>query len=319
MQKVILLCFICISLQSFSQYTYKNLEVNFSPGETTLKNYTYGNLRLYPIIAKQSFTDTFRHVGKYMTLKEALEKKKVVIMERLDGSTVNTLTIENVSSDTILIMAGEVIVGGKQNRIIGKDLLLVPKSGKIDISVYCVEAGRWENVSTGTNEFKSYYNAGSQSLRKTVEKKADQSEVWKEVDKLNSKNNTARGNSTKTYTAMASSTDFNNKMKGYLDFFKGKFANEKNVIGVIVVSGDKVIGVDMFATPDLFKSNFANFLNSYATEAVVNGNPVTATSSAVKTYMDKLLTSEAEQAKTIKEKGNIFTEKNKKIRVSSYE
>ena len=252
-----------------------------------------------------------------MNLKEALAKGKVIITEQLGNAQVNTLTIENISNDTIMIMSGEVITGGKQNRIIGKDLVLIPHSGKIDLSVYCVEAGRWENVSTGTNNFSGYFNVGSMSLRKTVDKSANQSAVWSKVDALNVANSTS--STTKTYTAINQSTDFTNKLKSYTDFFKSKFTNEKDVIGVIVVSGNKVLGCDMFATADLFKKNFENLLASYATEAIISGSAVTVNAETVKKYMDKLLSDEASQSSTIKEKGKVFVNEGKKMRVSSYE
>jgi hypothetical protein len=317
MKTLILFCSLCIAVCGFTQYTYTHLDVKFNLDETELKNYTYQNLRLYPVKARQSFTDSFRTVGKYMSLKEALAKGKVIITERLGGSTVNTLTIENISDDTVLVMSGEVITGGKQNRIIGKDLLLLPHSGKIDLSVYCVEAGRWENVSTGTNNFNGYFSVGSFGLRKTVDKAQDQSEVWKKVDDINKANNTS--SRTKTYTAIVKSDNYNQQLKAYTDFFKNKFANEKNVIGVVVVSGDKVLGCDMFATPDLFNKNFENLLSSYVTEAIISGAPVTTSAETVKAYMDKLLRSETEQASTIKEKGKVFISNGKKMRVSSYD
>ena len=309
---------VTISIGSLAQYTYEHLDVKLDLNANEIKNYTYENLRLYPILGKSSFRDTFIVIGKYIPLKDALEKKMVVISEMLGGGEVNTLSIENLSNDTIMIMAGEVITGGKQNRIIGKDLILPPHSGKVDISVFCVEAGRWENTSTGTNNFGGYYNVGSQSLRKNVEKKASQSEVWKEVDRTNALNSTSA--STKTYTAITTSESFNRNLKAYTDYFKNKFASEKNIVGVIVVSGDKVIGVDMFATNDLFAKNFANLLTAYATEAIIHGKKVTASTATVKTYMDKLMKSEDEQLKTINEKGKVFTNnKGKKVRVSSYE
>ncbi len=317
MKQLILIGCLCLSIASAAQYTYANLEVNFGYTETELKNYTYENLRLYPIKARQSFTDTFYKVGNYLSLKEALEKKKVIITEQLGGGAVNTLTIENISNDTIMIMAGEVITGGKQNRIVGKDLVLLPHSGKIDLSVYCVEAGRWENASTGTNQFQGYFNVGSMGLRKVVDKKQDQGAVWAKVDSINLLNST--GNSTKTYTGINSSEDFTKKLKAYTDFFKEKILAEQNVIGVVVVSGNKVLGCDMFATTDLFKNNFENLLASYATDAIISGATVTASVNTIKEYMDKLLTSEEEQSATVKEKGKVFVNDGKKMRVTSYE
>ena len=317
MKQLILIGCLSLSLAGVAQYTYKNLDINFGYTEAQLKNYTHENLRLYPIKARQSFVDTFEHVGKYMSLKVALEKKKVIITEQLGGATVNTLTIENVSADTIMVMAGEVITGGKQNRIIGKDIILLPHSGKIDISVYCVEAGRWETVSTGSSRFSGYFNVGSMGLRKVVDKKQNQGDVWAKVDSINSLNSTS--SNTRTYTAINKSEDFTKKLKAYKDFFKEKFSTEKNVVGVVVVSGNKVLGCDMFATSDLFKNNLENLLASYATDAIISGSAVTATPQTVKSYMDKLLRNEEDQSATIKEKGKVFTNNGKKMRVTSYE
>ncbi len=65
-----------------------------------------------------------------MPLQEALQKKKLKITERPNGGSVNNLTIENISSDTIIIICGDVIKGGQQDRIVQKDIVLTPKTGK---------------------------------------------------------------------------------------------------------------------------------------------------------------------------------------------
>jgi len=282
---------------------------------------------LYPVYAKQTFTNEFKGVGKYMTLQEAITKNKVKITENSSSGEVNTLRIENISTDTIIVITGDVVKGGKQDRIVNKDLLLKPKSGKKDLPVFCVESGRWSgggNQMSSRNytaaapaEFKGHYNKGSMGLRKVVEKQKDQGKVWEKVDEINNSNKTAT--STKTYTALTNSADFTKKLDKYIGFYKSKFANDPAVIGVVVVTGNKVLGCDMFATHDLFIQQYESLLHSYATEAILNGKPVTASPAIVKTYMDKLLNDENIQLQTLKEKGNSFTEKGKKLRVSSFD
>lgn len=314
MKKIILVCLQALPLLCLAQYTYKNLAVNYED-DATAKNYTYKNLRLYPIRAKESFRQEFRQVGKYTPLKEALEKKKVIITEKSNGGTVNSLTIQNVSKDTIIVICGEVIKGGKQDRIINQDVVLPPNSGKKDLSVFCVEAGRWSARSGMA--FDGYHNVGSLSLRKVVEKESTQGKVWDKVEEFNVKNKTT--NSTKTYTAMNNSTDYTKQIDEYTKFFRHKLTKETDVIGVLIVSGDKVLGCDMFATPELFRQNLDNLLASYATEAIVNGSTISIKPSTVKNYTDSLLTDERKQEQTLKEKGKSFSDKGKKLRVSSYE
>jgi hypothetical protein len=318
----------------FSQYTYKNLQVNFLESNADLKNYSYQNLRLYPIYAKQSFKSQFKNVGNYMPLQEALQKKKLKITEKANGGSVNNLTIENISSDTIIIICGDVVKGGQQDRIVQKDVVLKPKSGKQNLEVFCVESGRWsvreESTAASQNritvrdskipapaQFEAHYNKGTMGLRKVVEKEKDQSKVWSKVEEINTNNKTTTD--TKTYTAINSSADFTKKLNGYLQFFKNKFVADSNVIGVVIVTGNKVLGCDMFGTPALFGSQFQSLLHSYATEAIISGKPVTITTPVVKAYMDKLLNNEATQQSTLKQKGNAFVEKGKKLRVSSFD
>ena len=84
----------------------------------------------------------------------------------------NELTIENISADTVIIVTGEIVKGGKQDRIINQDILLAPKSGKKKLTVFCVEKGRW-NASSPAGDFKSQHSVGTMSLRKVVEKDAE--------------------------------------------------------------------------------------------------------------------------------------------------
>src|SRR5688572_4950900 len=169
-----------------AQYNEKNLSL-----ETVAQasKYRYGNLQLYPIRANSIFVTQHKNVGNYLTLKEAIEKRKIAITEvgsgRSDG-TVNTLFIENVSRDTIMVLGGEVVQGGKQDRMIAQDFLLYPGSGKKDVSVFCVEHGRWQPKETGKS-FDKYYSISSNEVRKAGAVKKDQQEVWDKVSEVTSK------------------------------------------------------------------------------------------------------------------------------------
>ena len=198
------------------------------------------------------------------------------------------------------------------------------------MKVFCVESGRWSGRSTTTTNsrtaatahssgetFNGYFNKGTMSLRKVVEVDKDQSKVWSKLNDINTSNKTTTA--TKTYTAITNSGDYSKKLKGYMDFFQRKIHAELNIIGVVVVSGNKVLGCDMFATPALFQSQFESLLNSYATEAILSGKPVTATPVAVKAYLNPLLNNETSQQATLKQKGNSFVEKGMKLRVSSFD
>jgi hypothetical protein len=348
--KTITMLALLLPLISFSQYklSANHLTYNKTASTTELKKFSFENLRLYPIIAKDSFKAVFKNLNKFTPLKKALAQKKVVITEKGDGGEVSTLLIENKSKDTIIINSGEVIKGGQQDRVINTDMVLYPNSGKKDLSVFCVEAGRWsprsESARSSNNspvpnqemtranqgtahlsttvksdqlKFDSVVSFGAMGLRSVVDKEKNQAKVWNKVEEINIKNSTT--NATSTYTALDQSADYNKKMSRYISFFTPLLKEQKDIVGVIVVTGNKVIGADIFATNDLFIQNLDALLHSYATDAIVNGKSVTITQATVDKYISELLGSEMKQAETIKKKGSKFVHKGKNLRISAFE
>ena len=320
MKQLICLLGLMIPVIVFSQeFSYRTLDINLQD-QPTIRSLTYKNLRLYPIRAKSAFKEQTKNFERYTSLKEALEKKKIKITEKEsknEYAEVNTLYAENTSQDTLFLMAGEVIQGGKQDRVIGEDVVIPPKTTKVKLPVYCVEHGRWTANRSSGNQFNSYFSVSGLSVRKAVDVKKDQSEVWKKVEEVNTKNKV--NTSTSAYTALNTATDYVKIEKEYLTALQPKLAAEKDIIGVIVASGDKVIGCEIFATQQLFQKAADNLLRSYIHEAVTNGKPVTISSNAVKTYMDDLLVDQRSQEKKINSKGKMFVSEGKKLHIATYE
>src|SRR6266540_1910095 len=75
-----------------------------------------------------------------LTLQEAMDRKMVVVHETGD---VNNLAVENLSDEEVYVQSGDIVKGGRQDRVLALDLIVPPKSGKIQIASFCVEQGRW--------------------------------------------------------------------------------------------------------------------------------------------------------------------------------
>ncbi|MCL4766565.1 MAG: hypothetical protein KJZ80_10065 [Hyphomicrobiaceae bacterium] len=75
-----------------------------------------------------------------LTLQEALAKGAVTVHETGD---VNELAIENTGADEVFVQAGDIVKGGRQDRVLTVSLLVPARSGKVPIGAYCVEQGRW--------------------------------------------------------------------------------------------------------------------------------------------------------------------------------
>jgi hypothetical protein len=96
--------------------------------------FTHDNLTVF-LIHGPNKTDQ-----RFLTLEEALDQRKVIVYETRD---VNELAIENVSDEDVFIESGDIVKGGAQDRTLKDDLILPAKSGKLSISSFCVEHGRW--------------------------------------------------------------------------------------------------------------------------------------------------------------------------------
>ncbi len=268
---------------SFSIQSAENPELN------------YEHLQLYPINASSPFIEQQSKLSNWKSLDEAIENKRFRITEKKpfgrfnDNGAVNQLTIQNKSDETIFIMSGDVMQGGKQDRMIAQDLI-VPPNTIMDVPVFCVEKGRWTPEMDENNKeifaFKGYYNVASNDLRRTMKNTNNQEAVWKKVGEITSAQNA--NTSTGTYTGLEGADDFTHSREQYLRFFEDKFERTENVVGIVAVSGGKVLGVDIFGHPNLFKSKYESLLHSYITEAITNGNEVRTSSERLEKLQTKI-------------------------------
>ena len=111
------------------------------------------------------------------TLDEARKSGALAITERAQAS-VPELIVENRGKVHVLLLAGEILLGGKQNRVLREDILLPPLSGARSIGVYCVEQGRWNE---GRKEFESKGSFAQPMLRSKLMERADQHQIWDAV------------------------------------------------------------------------------------------------------------------------------------------
>src|SRR5438128_5543491 len=138
--------------------------------------FNHENLTIFLIHGPDKLKDK-----KFLTLQEALEQKKVVVHET---SNVNQLTVENLSpNEEIFIQAGEIVKGGKQDRLLSIDLIVSAHSGQVPIAAFCVEHGRWvkRGNEEGTSFARSSDIAASNSLRLARTYKKAHWQDWKEV------------------------------------------------------------------------------------------------------------------------------------------
>jgi hypothetical protein len=84
------------------------------------------------------------------------------------------------------------------------------------------------------------------------------------------------------------------------------------------MSGDKIIGSDIFIGRNLFYGKLQPLLMGYIEEATLFGDTPVITDAAVRKYLDQFLTDEASQEEFVKKNGRVFKAGGKVIHLTTY-
>jgi hypothetical protein len=297
---------------AIAQITYQTVFVDYDSA------WQYKNLKVIPIrMAKGAGNPlaTQPVAPNVISLGDAINKGIATVSERGTASTesVHWLRINNNSDTPILINSGEIIAGGRQDRMVSKDTILVPNHKDQYISVMCVEEERW----TDKQKKFEYSNYANNHLRKVLDETKNQVLIWHEIG------NQLEGGGIKNNTLAYLSRNLDKKIMGpgdeYFNFFDEKIKHsDTTIVGFVCVSGDKIIGSDIFASTNLFYWQMEPLLRGYIDDALFYGAPVTLPNEAVQTYMDKILTDEKTQQEFVSKNGKIFRYHNQVIHINTY-
>lgn len=230
--------------------------------------YTHRNLTIFLVHGKNLIKSK-----SILTLQEALVQKKVVVYET---KSVNELSIQNFSNEDVFVQAGDIVKGGAQDRMIGVDLIVPPRSGKLPISAFCVEHGRWSG--RGKEQAKVFSSSSdavvSREIKLAAKRSSSQGGVWQSVtlaqDKL-SKNLGARVNSPVSDSSLQLAVEHEKVRETADSYVKalGNIANRSDdVIGYVFAINGKVNSADIYGSNVLFKKLWPKLLKANAIEAI---------------------------------------------------
>jgi len=273
-----------------------------------LEPVSYESLSVFPVVSSSSYDTSW-----FLTLDEGLASGEVQIREQgsdgmvrnrdgvirpahSNGASVNQLVLINRSKRPLLLLAGELVSGGKQDRIIGKDRLVPAGSEPLPLDVFCVEHGRW---SSGAN-FTDAKTIVHPSVREQATFQQDQTRVWNAVRsgttaEVSGSAGVVAGAAapppaplaasrisrtiqeeapTESYQKIYESQEVRGSVETYVDELQRRFARQtsglkgEHVVGVVVAYGGEVAWSDIFASNDLFHQYWHKLLRSYVVEAL---------------------------------------------------
>jgi hypothetical protein len=266
---------------------------------------TYENLSVFPVVIAQG-ADT----AGYLTLDEGLLSGEVVVTERggeilrrsrgavpQAGRTqpifpepapqVNQLVLVNRSKKPLVLLAGEVVTGGKQDRVIAKDRIVPPGAEPLPLDVFCVERGRWAGA---TMQFSASKLMVHPSVREKAALERRQDEVWAAVRSgttapapagaavaaplARSLDAAVAEAPTESYARIYAHSRVGQSVESFAEEVMRRFARAaealkgRAVVGVVVAYGGEVAWADVFASPHLFECYWPKLARSYAVEAL---------------------------------------------------
>lgn len=214
------------------------------------------NLTLIPIVATDRTGST-----DVLTLDEAMQDRRLRVSELAERA--GALEFANAADQPVLVLAGELLLGGKQDRVVATSALIPPHSTRA-IPVRCVEHGRW----SGGDDFISAGRLAHDRLR-GIAAYARQSDVWSEVARANHAHFTT--NETDTYRNLAelqpAATD-TLEARVYLALAELPETDRDRMIGYAVAYNGELATVDRFASPVVFGRLERKLLRAYLAEAI---------------------------------------------------
>src|SRR5271169_2039799 len=151
---------------------------------------TYETLTIFPVLSSQdAYTADFETLDAALASGEAIVAEQGEYMRRSrngvepalmtsGGAQVNQLVLVNRGKKPLLLLAGEVVSGGKQDRIIGKDRIIPIGAQPLPLDVFCVEHSRW---TSGGNTFAAAKTMVHPTVREQAVIDQDQNKVWAAV------------------------------------------------------------------------------------------------------------------------------------------
>lgn len=223
-----------------------------------------------------------------------------VIISELGDAAVPTITVANPSTRSVLLVEGETITGGQQNRVLNVSVL-VPAGATVEVPVSCVEAGRWDGESRfsrgrtfATRRVRRIKNASvADSVRHRETKYSDQGAVWEtidfELDRMQVDSDTRAMHAAEAllddapveqyrdldpYAPAPPVPDRSTRLAIAADELV-RTGPLRTQCGVVIAHGRRIVAVEIFATAELLAANWEALVRAALLDApaFVEGTP----------------------------------------------
>ena len=201
--------------------------------------------------------------NKYLSFSEAIAKNQVQISEVNKKGLVTKLSISNKSSDNIIILNGELIIGSqiRQDRIVD-NTVLIPGYATVLINTFCGEQYRWSpKLSNKISTPESlYFSSGrANNAADTNTKLSKQCRIWSEISEKISDFNV------KSFTN--SVDQIYKKKKVNVEEIVNFFKIPSEAVGVVLGINNQLVNIDIFSNNCMLQIYLPKIIRSIALDS----------------------------------------------------
>ncbi|RXK59325.1 hypothetical protein ESA94_14390 [Lacibacter luteus] len=272
----------------------------------------YRNLKLIPIKRIDTGSDSAYNTPVSVSLKAGMANGTVKLKERGDYmiDNINVLLIENKSGKDLIIKSGEIVMGGRQDRVFARDTVLAAGKEHL-VPVFCIEENRWSE-----REKKFIYRGTTGSgLQAIIDTAHNQTKVWDEIRRLLKQNNQTASSS---YAALLNNKKIADTTNQYSRYFLQELRRkDSSIVGIIASTGNKILGADVFISTSLFYQTLPGLLEKYSTEAILTGTKASIEHGKETAYANELFMPQTQPA-FLSKRGKRFFYKAVLIQVTGF-
>lgn len=220
-----------------------------------------GPLEVFPLLAP---------AGEFEYCSFAEATSRGFVLAELEDASVNNLRASNPLDVAVLIFDGETLEGAQQDRMPDVSVLLAPGI-KRDVSVMCVEQGRWEETRQGET-FAAASHAAPPSLRAVKNRcvrealstgsgpRANQEEVWEWIA------DTFEGFEIESHTEAM--RDLFSHRRHRLSQLESGLSRRDGQVGALVCLDGRPLVLDYVSRPEVWAALWRPLIRGYCLDAL---------------------------------------------------
>ena len=230
-----------------------NMNLNFNVSEPVEKN----NITAFFLSSIE------KNNNKYLSFSEAIAKNQVQISEVNKEGFLTKLSVSNKSSDSIIILNGELIIGTqiRQDRIVDSTVL-IPGYATVLINTFCGEQYRWSpRLSNKISTSESlYFSSGRANNAADINTKlSKQCRIWSEISEKISDFNV------KSFTN--SVDQIYKKKKVNVEEIVNFFKIPSEAVGVALGISHQLVNIDIFSNNCMLQIYLPKIIRSIALDS----------------------------------------------------